>query len=185
MQLLRGYSLLQLIELCKKGEKKAQRALYELLCAKMMGVCMRYTTCREDAEDILQVGFTKVFNKIELYKNEGQPEAWIRRIMINTAIDFYRSTLSNLTVVDIDTAYHVATMPQIDNTKQILNYIQKLPNGARMVLNLYAIEGYNHREIAEMIGISEGTSKSQLSRARQLLHKLMQQDETATGTYYR
>jgi RNA polymerase sigma-70 factor (ECF subfamily) len=138
----------------------------------MMGVCMRYAKDTFEAEDVLQMGFVKVFQKISDFRGEGSFEGWIRRIMVNTAIESYRKNLRNLNLVDIDEVYD-----QPQNTfdmsglelKDLLKLVQQLSNGYRLVFNMYVIEGYSHKEIAKLLGITEGASKSQLSRARAIL----------------
>ncbi len=161
-----------LLDGCKKGDRKAQESLYKLLASRMMGVCMRYAKDRFEAEDILQMGFVKVFQKVPEFRGDGSFEGWIRRIMVNTAIETYRKNLRSLNVVDIDEVYD---QPQSTfdmsglELKDLLRLVQELSNGYRIVFNMYVIEGYSHREIADELGITEGASKSQLSRARAIL----------------
>ncbi|WP_338092186.1 RNA polymerase sigma factor [Solitalea lacus] len=162
----------ELVAACRAGNRKAQENLYKMFSSKMMAVCMRYTRDRDEAEDVLQVGFVRMFEKLHLYKGEGSFEGWVRRIMVNTAIEFYRRNARMYPVVDIEeavneTSYDLALSNL--NVQEILKLVQKLPPGYRMVFNMYAIEGYGHKEIAEQLGINEGTSKSQLARARNLL----------------
>jgi len=172
MNLDHTYTIDSLLEGCRKGDRKAQEALYKTLASRMMGVCMRYAKDTFEAEDVLQMGFVKVFQKISEFRGEGSFEGWIRRIMVNTAIESYRKNLRNLNVVDIDEVYD---QPQstFDMTglelKDLLKLVQQLSNGYRLVFNMYVIEGYSHKEIAGLLGISEGASKSQLSRARTIL----------------
>lgn len=165
---------------CQKGRPEYQEALYNRFYGKMFGVCLRYTQNKESAEDVLQDGFIKVFRNIHKYSGKGSLEGWIRRIMVNTALELHRKHASMFPVTDLNDALDadsghdlVAEM----NEEEILRLIRELPRGYRTIFNLYAIEGYNHREISEMLGISEGTSKSQLARARQTLqeniHQLM------------
>jgi len=167
---------------CKQGDRKAQEALYKQLSAKMMGVCMRYAASRTDAEDILQMGFVKMFQKITYFKNEGSFEGWVRRIMVNTAIELYRKNVRLLHtielegVVDVDDANALSQLA----VKDLMQLVQNLPDGYRVVFNLYAIEGYSHKEIAEQLGISEGGSKSQLSRARSYLQQKIRKLEVPT-----
>ncbi len=157
---------------CLLGDRKAQFQLYQAMSDKMLGVCMRYATQVSEAEEILQAGFIKVFTKCQLFENKGSLEGWIRRIMVNTAIEWYRGRNKN--GFESLSASH----PVYDNStggedklhyKDLLSLIKELPIGYRTVFNLYAVEGYSHKEIAEMMEISEGNSKSQLSRARQWL----------------
>jgi RNA polymerase sigma factor (sigma-70 family) len=172
MNLDRTFTIDSLLDGCKKGDRKAQESLYKALASKMMGVCMRYAKDTFEAEDILQMGFVKVFRKVSEFRSDGSFEGWIRRIMVNTAIETYRKNLRSLNVVDIDEVYD---QPQstFDMGKLELNdlmkLVQQLSNGYRIVFNMYAIEGYSHKEIAKELGISEGASKSQLSRARAIL----------------
>jgi RNA polymerase sigma factor (sigma-70 family) len=161
-----------LLEGCKKCDRKAQESLYKTLASRMMGVCIRYAKDTNEAEDVLQMGFVKVFQKVSEFRGEGSFEGWIRRIMVNTAIESYRKNLRNLNVVDIDEVYD---QPQSTfdmnglELKDLLKLVQQLSNGYRLVFNMYVIEGYSHKEIAGQLGITEGASKSQLSRARAIL----------------
>jgi RNA polymerase sigma-70 factor (ECF subfamily) len=172
MNLDRTFTIDSLLEGCKNGDRKAQESLYKALASKMMGVCMRYAKDTFEAEDILQMGFVKVFQKVSEFRSDGSFEGWIRRIMVNTAIETYRKNLRSLNMVNIDEVYD---QPQstFDMGKLELNdlmkLVQQLSNGYRIVFNMYAIEGYSHKEIAKKLGISEGASKSQLSRARAIL----------------
>ena len=167
-----SYTIDSLLEGYRRGDRKAQENLYKTLASRMMGVCMRYAKDTFEAEDVLQMGFVKVFQKISDFRGEGSFEGWIRRIMVNTAIESYRKNLRNLNLVDIDEVYD-----QPQNTfdmsglelKDLLKLVQQLSNGYRLVFNMYVIEGYSHKEIAKLLGITEGASKSQLSRARAIL----------------
>ncbi|MEY3442494.1 MAG: hypothetical protein RLZZ519_775 [Bacteroidota bacterium] len=159
---------------CVKGQPQHQEALYNLYYRKMFGVCLRYAPDRETAEDILQDGFVKVFKNIGSYEGKGSLEGWIRRVVVNTALEFLRKKSSMYPVVDIQQAANtdggwdiVSSMSE----QEILRMVQALPVGYRTVFNLYAIEGYSHKEIAERLNITEGTSKSQLARARQTLQE--------------
>lgn len=175
MNLQHKYSLEEIIKGCKEGKPRFQESLYKLMSSKMFGVCMRYAKDQFEAEDILQTGFVKVFRKIDMYKGEGSFEGWVRRIMVNTSIEFYRKNLKSLNIVDItevnekevSTAFDTSSL----NVKDLLKLIQALSVGYRMVFNMYAIEGFSHREIAAELGITEGASKSQLSRARAILRE--------------
>ncbi len=167
------YTIDSLIERCKAGERKAQEMLYKNFASKMMGVCMRYATDRMEAEDMLQDGFIKVFKKLADYRGEGSFEGWVRRIMVHSSIEYYRKHHKMLQVVDMDDSgiepsVNASAIANLD-AKDLMNLIQTLSPSYKIVFNLYAIEGYSHKEIAEMIGISEGASKSQLSRARAIL----------------
>lgn len=162
----------QLIKDCLKGKPTAQKQLYDQFAAKMFGVCLRYAKNYHIAEDLLQEGFVKVFRYLEKYKGTGSFEGWIRRIFINTAIEHYRRSNPMYSVVEVKEK----DASEIDNAAlqelavdDLLQLVNELSDGYRVVFNLYAIEGYTHREIAELLGISEGTSKSQLARARNIL----------------
>jgi RNA polymerase sigma-70 factor (ECF subfamily) len=179
----------QLIKGCREGDRLSQRRLYELFYGKMMGICLRYASHREDAADILNQGFLKVFDKIITYDASlGQLEGWIRRIIINTAIDHYRKEIRRGYTVDIDQAKSVQSDIEITGALEVaslLELVQQLPPAYRTVFNLFAIEGYSHPEIASQLGISEGTSKSNLAKARKKLQQavaaLNQGKETGYG----
>lgn len=168
----------QLLAGCIRGERVYQKQLYELYYGKMMAVCMRYTNNREEARDILHEGFIKVYRNLSRYKPSHSLESWIRRIMINTAIDHYRKNKKYRNQVDLDYAAHkieVSNHTPINqlSAQEIMKLVQQLPPAYRTVFNLYVVEGYNHREIGNKLGISEGTSKSNLSKARAKLRKLV------------
>jgi len=169
---LTQYSIDELMEGCKAGNRKLQEALYKQTAAKMMAICMRYAKDRMEAEDVLQMGYVKVFQKIKEYRGDGSFEGWMRRIMVNTAIESYRRNLKSMNIVPIEDAYDQPSTG-FDFSRlgmqDLMKVIQKLADGYRMVFNMYIIEGYSHKEIAETLGISEGASKSQLSRARAIL----------------
>jgi len=163
-----------IIEGCKRGKHRYQEELYHLLASRMYGLCLKYANDRDDAKDIMQDGFIKVFQKIDQFGGKGSFEGWVRRIMINTALEKYRS---QVTIYSLD-----ERMPLSDegvqtsvieslSAEDLLGLIRQLTPKYRMVFNLYAIEGYNHKEIGELLGISEGTSKSNLSRARIILQE--------------
>ena len=139
----------------------------------MLGVCMRYATDKMEAEDMLQNGFIRVFQKMDGFRGEGSFEGWVRRIMVHSSIEYYRKHHKLMQVVDTDEAAKEQSVNPIAvanlDAKDLMLLIQKLSPGYRIVFNLYAIEGYSHKEIAAMIGVSEGASKSQLSRARAIL----------------
>ena len=172
MKLTQNYTIDDLMQGCKAGDRKMQEQLYKQTSAKMLAVCMRYAKDRMEAEDSLQLGYIKIFQKIKEYRGEGSSEGWIRRIMVNTAIESYRRNIKAMNVVPIEDAYEQPSTG-FDFSKlgmqDLLKIIQKLADGYRLVFNMYAIEGYSHKEIAELLGISEGASKSQLSRARAIL----------------
>jgi len=161
-----------LLEGCKAGDRRMQELLYKHTANKMLAVCMRYARDKMEAEDSLQLGYIKVFQKINDYRGDGSFEGWIRRVMVNTAIESYRKNLRTLNLVPIEDGYEQpATGFDFSSLgmQDLLRIIQKLADGYRIVFNMYAIEGYSHKEIAASLGISEGASKSQLSRARAIL----------------
>jgi RNA polymerase sigma factor (sigma-70 family) len=165
----------ELIRGCIKRERFYQNRLYTLYAPKMFVVCIRYSKNREEAEETLQEGFIKVFEFIHQFKGAGSFEGWIRKIMVNCALQKYRSKPHLHPVIDIEntnTDQYISEdiLSQLD-TKELLKMVQQLPPSYRMVFNLFAFEGYKHREIAELLGISEGTSKSNLSDARAILQK--------------
>ncbi len=171
-----------LVKACQKGDPKAQRRLYEKFSNKMLGVCFRYVHDDFEAEEIMIEGFVKVFEKIHTFKMEGSFEGWIRRIMINEALMYLRSNKK----AQLETSYEqVLYEPEPQQfstsleTEDLLKLIEALPTGYRTVFNLYAIEGFSHAEIAETLGITESTSKSQLSRARVILQNALLANEKA------
>jgi len=165
----------QLIKGCIDGKNRAQHELYSLFADEMFAVCLYYSTDHALAEDTLHEGFIKVFQNIKGFKGEGSLKGWVRRIMINTALEKFRKK-SPLYVLDGDNYDDVEDIDResvISNISadDLMNLIQELTPQYRMVFNLYALEGYSHKEIAEKLGISEGTSKSNLARARSVLQK--------------
>lgn len=168
----------ELIQECLKGNRLAQKTLYETYSRTMYGVCLRYSSNADEAKDILQDGFVKVFTKLAQYSFAGSFEGWMKRIFVNTALEFYRVNKMHMYHSDVDAAYDQAhndfTVERMSK-KEILAAINGLAPGYRAVLNLYIVEGYSHAEIGDMLGISEGTSKSQLSRARVQLQEALQQ----------
>ncbi|MVN90162.1 sigma-70 family RNA polymerase sigma factor [Mucilaginibacter sp. HME9299] len=174
------YSTEDLIAKCKTADRKCQELLYKQFASKMLAVCMRYAVDKMEAEDMLQNGFVRVFQKINDYRGDGSFEGWMRRIMVHSSIEYYRKH-HKMTLVDIDESgyeqpVNAAAASSLE-TKDLMALIQQLPAGYRMVFNLYAIEGYSHREIADIADITEGASKSQLSRARTLLKQKIEQLE--------
>jgi len=172
------YSETDLIEGCLAGDRKMQQELYERFASKMYGVCLRYAGNAEEAEDILQEGFIKVFNKIGSFRREGSFEGWIRRIFVNTAIEQFRKKvyLQPITEMHEDTieGKYLSVLDKLSE-KDIVQLVQQLSPGYRTVFNMYVVEGYTHKQIADLLGISEGTSKSQLSRAKMILQDLVRQ----------
>ncbi|TDE12351.1 RNA polymerase sigma factor [Dyadobacter psychrotolerans] len=166
----------QLVKSLRKQDPKAQRQLYEKYSPRMLGLCFRYAGDEMTAEDIMVEGFMRVFNKIDQFNGEGSFEGWIRRIMVNEALGFLRKQKRILEDTLSDEAENIPDYAYADqnlNAEELLALISELPAGYRTVFNLYAIEGYAHSEIAEMLGISESTSKSQLHRARAMLQKMV------------
>ncbi len=162
----------QLIVALKRGEGRAHKVLYERFSGKMLAVCVRYCANRDDAEEVMIDGFMRVFEKIQQFREDGSFEGWIRRIMVTESLMFLRKNKQWRQEIPIDEIQVEPDYGWVDtslNENDLLRVINQLPDGYRTVFNLYAIEGYNHGEIANMLGISEGTSKSQLSRARLLL----------------
>lgn len=163
-----------LIKACKRQNAKAQRMLYDKYASSMLGLCKRYIKGEMEAEDVLINGFMKVFTKIDLFEGKGSFEGWMKRIMINEALGYIRKNKSMYLEIEIEA---VDKEPDFDKllteleVKDLLKMVSELPSGYRTIFNLYAIEGYTHKEIAEMLGINENTSKSQLSRARMHLQK--------------
>lgn len=178
MRLLKPtYTINELVNRCKAGERKAQELLYKQLASKMLGVCMRYATDKGEAEDMLQNGFIKMFKKLDDYRGEGVFEGWVRRIMVHSSIEYYRKHHKMVQLVDVvETAYEPSVNAEVAgklNASDLMGLIQQLSPNYRMVFNLYAIEGYSHKEIGEIAGITEGASKSQLSRARTILKDMI------------
>jgi RNA polymerase sigma-70 factor (ECF subfamily) len=163
---------------CKKNDSVAQKIVYERFSRKMYAVCLRYVNTNFEAEDLMMTGFMRIFESIGQYENKGSFEGWIRRIMVNEALGYLRKHKNMYVQSNIENE----TLPSDYSTNneafvadELLTLVQELPAGFRTVFNLYAIEGYTHKEIAAMLDISEGTSKSQLSRARVLLQQRLEQ----------
>jgi len=164
----------EVVQGCLQGNLFAQKCLFEKYHKKMLGVCFRYSNDKEEAQDVLQDSFIKVYNKLDTFKGSGSLEGWIRKIVVNTSIENYRSKKS-VHLLDIDEVENkVNSGSSVDariNADDILVFINMLPEGYKMVFNLYAVEGYSHKEIADQLNISENTSYSQYSRAKELLRK--------------
>jgi RNA polymerase sigma-70 factor (ECF subfamily) len=163
-----------LIEGCRNGDHVSQEQLYRQFSAAMYGLCLQYASSEEDAQDILQDGFIKVFSKIGQVQDPKAFPGWIRRVMINTALERYRSQVVMQRMDDTPGVLGDQVTDEVleaINVEALVEMIRELTPKYRMVFNLYAIEGYNHKEIGEMLGISEGTSKSNLSRARAILQE--------------
>ncbi len=177
-----------LIKGCLKGNPQMQEELYRRFSPKMYAVCLRYAQDSDDARDLLQEGFIKVYRNLDRYRGEGSFEGWIRRIFVNTAIEYYRkksleysrvSEKEETTIADAD----ISVLDELA-VKDIIGLIQELAPGYRAVFNLYVIEGFSHKEIADMLNISEGTSKSQLARAKSILQKKVEQFLSDTNKSY-
>lgn len=165
----------ELIERCRREDRRAQKLLYDRYTPKMFGVCRRYIKTKEDAEDVLVEGFYKVFKKLHQFKDAGSFEGWIRRIMVNESLMYLRKAHNfklTIEVSNIDIKSKVTVEDDLA-AQDILNLLSKLPTGYRTVFNLFVLEGYKHREIAEMLGISINTSKSQLILAKKRLRTML------------
>lgn len=167
----------EIIEGCIRNKRRAQNALYQHFAPRMLLLCMRYCRNREEAEDVLQEAFVKIFQKISTFRQSGSLEGWIRRIMINHAINHLKAKKMSFIDTDpqilgsiLEAEEHVVE-EQLYKPEELLHAVQELPPGYKVVFNLYVFEGYSHKEIADELNISENTSKSQLSRARTFLRK--------------
>jgi RNA polymerase sigma factor (sigma-70 family) len=165
---------------CVNGNPRAQRLLFDKFARKMFSVCLRYAKNEEQAEDVLQDGFVKVFVKLKDFKSEGSLEGWIRRIMVNTALDQIRKNNKQLGDTNIDdVGYKIENNDFIVENmmaEDLMKMVQAMPDGYKVVFNMFAIEGYSHSEIADTLGISENTSKSQYSRARAYLRERLEKN---------
>ena len=168
-----------IIKRCRLGDRSAQEAVYNLLAGKMFAVCLRYCANHEDARDLLHDGFVLIFTKIEKFNNVGSFEGWVRRIFVNQAIEWYRNRSKVSMVECSDENERFFTEPEKEDDTglygltetDLLAMVDELPNQYKIVFNLYAIEGLSHKEIAQKLGISEGTSRSNLLRARGIMQK--------------
>lgn len=170
----------QLLAGCQKNDRTAQQQLYASYSGKMYALCYRYVKNKMEAEDVLVTAFTKVFDKIDQFKSEGSFEGWIRRIVVNESLTWIRKNRSLYLETDLENADFEPDYNHLSDhleAEDLLRMIQALPTGYQLVFNLYAIDGYSHKEIAEQLNISENTSKSQLSRARVYLQKLLAQQD--------
>ena len=171
----------QLISGCQDGNRKAQKMLYELYSGKMMGVCLRYCKERETARDLLHDGFLKVFSHIADYEGKGSFEGWIRRIMVNTALEYIRKQSDEGYKMNIEEAYTLSNNDigalEKMQADEIISLIQELPAIYRTVFNLFIIEGYSHKEIADEMNITESSSRVYLTRAKQLLKDMLSADK--------
>ena len=164
-----------LIAGCKRGESWARKEIYELYAPAMMSVCMRYVNNRETARDLLQDGFVKIFTSMDSYTGSGSFEGWMRKIFVNCALEYLRKSDVLREATDLD---NTAELIQPDSSAisdmsaaELMNLVKELPVGFRTVFNMFAIEGYSHKEISEMLNITESTSRSQYTRAKQLLQR--------------
>jgi RNA polymerase sigma factor (sigma-70 family) len=168
------------IEGCKRQNRDAQHSLYEFYSGKMYTLCCRYIKNKMEAEDVLVVAFTKIFERIDQYKGEGSFEGWIRKVMVNESLGYLRKNKNMYLETDIEAADREPNYEKLDSQLEaddLMKMIEALPTGYRIVFNLFAVDGYSHQEIADQLGISENTSKSQLSRARALLQKRLLEAE--------
>ncbi len=162
-----------LIKGCIEGDRRMQKQLYDQFSPKMYAVCLRYMGNADDAQDILQEGFIKIFKNLERFRGEGSFEGWVRRIFVNTAIEHIRKKKLNLSLTEKEDTIEYKSVSAVDNIneKDLLKIVSDLSPGYRSVFNLYVVEGFSHKEIGELLGINEGTSKSQLARARMILQQ--------------
>jgi RNA polymerase sigma-70 factor (ECF subfamily) len=171
------YTEQEIISGCLKRKRKAQKLLFERYHASLMGICLRYAKNKSEAEDTLLIGFTRIFQKIESYSSAGSFESWLRRIVINVAIDNFRKNKKNYYFENIEdttlSSEYADYIPDSFAMEDILKTVQSLPNGYRIVINLYAIEGYSHKEIADLLNVSENTSKTQYLKARKKLQSML------------
>lgn len=175
-----------LVKECLRSNGAAQRELYNRFASPMLAVCYRYTKSVTDAEDVLQEAFVKVFKNLHQYKAEGELGAWVRRIMVTTAINYLKkNSRYNAELVFGEEHLHAVPVyqPQVNlEAKELADLIRQLPAGYQTIFNLYAVEGYNHIEIGKMLGIQEGTSRSQYARARTLLIQWIEQKNNTSKT---
>ena len=167
----------QLVEYCISNKDGALDELYRRYAPKLFGICIRYGKNQQEAEDILHDGFIRIMKYLKEFRYEGSFEGWLRRIMLNTAINYYKKNTRYFSDVDLtnisDGEVFNSSVLDALSLKELLNVIKSLPDGYRIVFNLYVVEGYKHKEIAEMLGISESTSKSQFMKARNALKKIL------------
>lgn len=167
---------------CIEGDPEMQKLLYDRFSSKMYGVCLRYTENTEDANDVMQEGFIKVYKSLPKFRSEGSFEGWIRRIFINTSIEHFRKKVKLYNVAEVqENTIEDNELDALDSlaTKDILNIVNQLSPGYKQVFNMHVVEGYSHKEIADILGITEGTSKSQLARAKGVLKKIIESGNTS------
>lgn len=170
----------KLIEDCMRGKNKAQKELFRRYRKILLGICLRYARDKQEAEDMLLEGFMNIFKNIDQFSKQGSFEGWCKKPMVHSAIDYFRKNKKELFHYDVDDfkeklIYEEKQFSMISE-KEILNQVQMLPDGYRMIFNLYVLEGFSHKEIAEKLQISEGTSRSQLKKARMRLIKMISKD---------
>lgn len=174
---------LKIVNACRKGDRGAQKQLYDVLSAKMFAVCIRYMGDRQDAEDVLQEGFVTLFTKIGMFSGEGSFEGWARRIFVNTALMSLRKKDALKMSGGLDSVQEMSSdrpsQVQDMGYKEIMRIVASLPAGYRTVFNMYVVEGYSHNDIADALGISAVTSRSQLQRARMLLQEKIRDKKNA------
>lgn len=172
-----GYIEKQLIDNCLQGDRLAQRKLYELYSGKMMGICLRYCRDKETAKDLLHDGFLKIYTHLDKFEGKGSFEGWMRRIMVNTALEFLRKKNDEGYNMDIEEAFTLSSDDcsalEKMQAEELLAVIQQLPDTYRTTFNLFVIEGYSHREIAETMSITESSSRVYLTRAKQLIQQML------------
>ena len=170
----------QLIEGCINNDRKAQKALYDKYSKRMLAVCLRYVKDMEDARDLLQEGFLKLFTNLHTFTGEGLFDGWVRKIFVNCALERLRHQDVLKNAVDIDETDYASTPDESSisqlSADEIMAYVRELPDGFRTVFNMFAIEGYSHKEIGQILNIAESTSRSQYVRARKLLQKMILQN---------
>lgn len=167
----------QLIADCLLGNRKAQQRLYELYSGKMMGLCLRYCKNKDTARDLLHDGFLKIYTRLDSFEGKGSFEGWMRRIMVNTALEYLRKQVDEGHSIDIEEAYSLTNgdygVLERMQAEELIKLIQKLPDGYRMAFNLFVVEGYSHKEIAEALNITESSSRVYVTRAKQLLQVMI------------
>lgn len=174
----------ELIQGCRRGDRAAQKRLYDTFSPKMYVLCCRYVKDSMEAEDVLVTAFTKILDKIDQYKSEGSFEGWIRRVVVNEALTWLRRNRNMYLELELEAADYEPDYKSLSDhleAEDLMTMINDLLSGYRIVFNLYAIDGYSHKEIADQLGISENTSKSQLSRARAYLQKLLTDNDWKTN----
>ncbi|MDD4922420.1 MAG: sigma-70 family RNA polymerase sigma factor [Bacteroidales bacterium] len=171
----------QLIADCQQGDSHAQRRLYELYSGKMMGVCLRYCKDKETAKDLLHDGFLKVYTHLDGFEGKGSFEGWMRRIMVNTALEYIRKKSDEGYCLDIEEAFTLTSQDygvlEKMQAEELVKIIQKLPHTYRTTFNLFVVEGYSHKEIAEAMNITESSSRVYLTRAKQLIQQMLTSDK--------